>query len=310
MGKRCSSDPKNDTWALPRSCESCGSGCVCSTAGDTLQAADSLLSAVSVSSSFWATIRVVPLSPMGWRQLDWNYSFCWYQTEQLEGMIRTPAKVSVSLRGSGTSVHLGWAPSEPLGAVGTHTWVALVIAVSCGVAHGEWDPGLPAKALLGHVLLLQLLWAGEGGHPQHLLSLQRGPGRKELLGWALQRIHTLRDSPGGLCLPSPPAQWHDVLAVLILQPMKMARVAFGNEQGWQKRHQHHIHTGNLEMTSVPSNGHMDCLGALKANTQECVHVAFCLRLLWRSCSNTYPNYLLRALIGTPDKYPNCNTLCS
>lgn len=47
----------------------------------------------------------------------------------------------------------------------------------------------------------------------------------------------------------------------------------------QRRHQHNIHRGNLEITSVPSNGHMDGLAALKPNTQECVHVAFCLRLL-------------------------------
>lgn len=222
-------------------------------------------------------------------------------------MVRTPAKVPASLWGSDTSVHLGCAASEPLGAVG------LLSAVSCGMAHGEWDPGLTAQALVWHILLLHLIWGGEGGHPWHLLSLRCSPERKVQLGWALQRIYTLRDSPGGLCLPhstvtcctrcAHSAAHEDGLGIIWqLTGLTMS--------ARQKRHQHNIHTGSLEITSVPSNGHMDCLGALKPNTQECGHIAFCLRLLWRSCSNTYHNYLLRALIGTLDKYPNCNTLCS
>lgn len=65
--------------------------------------------------------------------------------------------------------------------MGTHTWMALVSAVSCEMAHGEWDPSLPAQALLWPILLLQLMWGGEGGNLWHLLSLQHSPGMKALL---------------------------------------------------------------------------------------------------------------------------------
>lgn len=181
------------------------------------------------------------------------------------------------------------------------------------MAHGEWDPSLPAQALLWPILLLQLMWGGEGGNLWHLLSLQHSPGMKALLSWALQRIYTLRDNPGGLCLPHSTVTWctcftHSAAYEDGLGSIYQLTGLTVSSQ--RKRHQHNIHTGNLEITSVPSNGHMDCLGALKPSMQECVHIAFCLRLLWRSCSNMYHNYLLRALIGTLDKYPNCNTLCS
>lgn len=72
-------------------------------------------------------------------------------------MVRTPAKVPASLWGLGALVRLDCAASEPLGAVGTHTWMALVSAVSCEMAHGGWDPGLPVEALVWHILLPQLM---------------------------------------------------------------------------------------------------------------------------------------------------------
>lgn len=58
-------DPKLHMRALPCSCESCGSGGVCPTAGDTLQPANSLLSAVSVSEpqSEWSHC----ISPVSYR---------------------------------------------------------------------------------------------------------------------------------------------------------------------------------------------------------------------------------------------------
>lgn len=148
---------------------------------------------------------------------------------------------------------------------------------SCGhpqlVSAVSWEQhrgtGIPAEPLVWDILLLQLMWGGEGGNPWHLF-LQHSSGRKVLLGWALQRIYTLRDSPGGLCFPSvtwctccthPAAHEGGLGSVWQLTGLTM------NAQ--QRRHQHNIHRGNLEITSVPSNGHMDGLAALKPNSGVC-----------------------------------------
>lgn len=98
------------------------------------------------------------------------------------------------------------------------------------------------------------------------------------------------------------------------QNAALCTCTWADSQCWTKeRSAKYMHRQfwKFEIASVRSNGQMNCSGSSEAKQAGvCAHIYFCLRRFWRSCFNTQCNFPFRALIGTPDKYLNCNIFCS